>query len=88
MGDDPRFDVEFAMPQVPRNRWRIGWVSSLIPALRVSIFLRIFGVIIVSFAAYAWWSIRSTSREWEQIARFYVQRFGDLTCEPRREADR
>ena len=59
------------MPQVPRNRWLIGWVSSLIPALSVSIFIRIFGVIIVSFVAYAWLSIRSMSSEWEQMVRFY-----------------
>jgi len=55
-----------------------GWVKSLVRSLSLSLFIWVFGVIIVAFATHAVISIRSAPEKWNEIACECAQRFSDL----------
>jgi two-component system NtrC family sensor kinase len=55
-----------------------GWVKSLIRSLSLSLFIWVFGVIIVAFATYAVISIRSTSEKWHATVCACAERFSEL----------
>jgi two-component system NtrC family sensor kinase len=61
-----------------RKRKPAGWVKSLFSSLSLSLFIWLFGVIIVAFAAYAWVNIRATGEQWNQVVLACAERFSDL----------
>jgi two-component system NtrC family sensor kinase len=54
------------------------WVKSHSSSLSLSLFLWLFGVIIVAFAGYAWVSVRTSSDHWNQTVLACAARFSDL----------
>jgi len=63
------------MPRRPRFA---AWGKSLYSSLSLSLFLWLFGVIIVAFGAYAMVSIHTTSLQWNRTVRESAERFSDL----------
>jgi two-component system NtrC family sensor kinase len=61
-----------------RQRSFIDWVKSHSSSLGLSLFLWLFGVIIVAFAAYAWVSVRTSAEHWNQTVLACAERFSDL----------
>ena len=54
------------------------WVKSHSSSLGLSLFLWLFGVIIVAFAGYAWVSVRTSAGHWNQTVLACAERFSDL----------
>ena len=54
------------------------WVKSHSSSLSLSLFLWLFGVIIVAFASYAWVSVRTSTAHWNQTVLACAERFSDL----------
>ena len=63
--------------QRQRPAWA-GWVRSPFESLSLSLFLWLFAVIAVAFAAYAWISLRSSEQQWNQTVLSCAGRFSDL----------
>jgi len=61
-----------------QQRSFIEWVKSHSSSLSLSLFLWLFGVIIVAFGSYAWVSVRTSADHWNQTVLACASRFSDL----------
>jgi two-component system NtrC family sensor kinase len=66
------------MRDIRQDHGLVDWAKSLFRSLSVSLFLWLFGVIIVAFAAYAWVNVRTSSTQWNENVRHGAERFSDL----------
>jgi two-component system NtrC family sensor kinase len=60
------------------DRSTASWIRTLVSSLSLKLFLWLFAVIIVSFAAYAFINIRTTSEQWNQTISQGARRFSEL----------
>ena len=66
------------MSSLRQRRPFVEWVKSHSSSLSLSLFLWLFGVIIVAFAAYAWVSVQTSAEHWNQTVLACASRFSDL----------
>lgn len=66
------------MSSLRQQRSFVDWVKSHSSSLSLSLFLWLFGVIIVAFAGYAWVSVQTSAGHWNQTVLACASRFSDL----------